>query len=245
MPYPPLRLAFCAACNSGLSVGLTSQFAECPNCRRRVAYPLSEPFGSEEWVTVPSPKYLFGCLTALGFAITDRKRRLLHVAVARIAFDWLHDEPFRLAIETAEIAAEAGKYPPHRELLRRLMARPPRAGSDTFDARQVAFAAALSPASAAPASDLRPQTRACYADAYRDLFANPFLRLTWNSDWFTRTVRDLAAHIYADHDFGAMPILADALQDAGCDDEQVLTHCRADKPHARGCWVLDAILGKE
>ena len=58
------------------------------------------------------------------------------------------------------------------------------------------------------------------------------------------TVRDLAAHIYDARDFSAMPILADALQDAGCGDEQVLTHCRANKPHARGCWVVDAILGK-
>jgi hypothetical protein len=42
-----------------------------------------------------------------------------------------------------------------------------------------------------------------------------------------------------------MPILADALQDAGCDNEEVLDHCRAaDGVHVRGCWVVDLVLGK-
>ncbi|WP_439629481.1 hypothetical protein [Gemmata sp.] len=41
-----------------------------------------------------------------------------------------------------------------------------------------------------------------------------------------------------------MPILGDALQDAGCDHDLVLGHCRGAKLHARGCWVVDAILGK-
>ena len=77
-----------------------------------------------------------------------------------------------------------------------------------------------------------------------DLFPNPFLPLTWNPEWFSSTVRTLAANMYDTRDFSAMPILADALQDAGCEDEQVLSHCRATKPHARGCWVVDAILGK-
>jgi hypothetical protein len=88
------------------------------------------------------------------------------------------------------------------------------------------------------------QPRSAFAQAYRELFANPFLPLAWKPEWFTSTVRELAAHICDARDFAAMPILADALQDAGCDDEQVLNHCRANKPHARGCWVVDAILGK-
>ncbi len=79
---------------------------------------------------------------------------------------------------------------------------------------------------------------------FRDLVPNPFLPLAWNPDWFTSTVRDLAKHIYTAHEFYSMPILADALQDADCDDEQILGHCRGDRLHARGCWVLDAILGK-
>src|SRR5947209_2610439 len=50
--------------------------------------------------------------------------------------------------------------------------------------------------------------------------------------------------LYESRDFSAMPILADALQDSGCANEQVLTHCRDGGPHVRGCWVVDAILGK-
>ena len=51
--------------------------------------------------------------------------------------------------------------------------------------------------------------------------------------------------IYDDRAFDRLPILADALIDAGCDDEQILEHCRAPGPHVRGCWVVDLVLGKE
>lgn len=82
------------------------------------------------------------------------------------------------------------------------------------------------------------------ANAYRDVFPNPFVPLEWNPEWFTSTVRGLAAHMYESREFSAMPILGDALQDAGCDHDLILGHCRGTKPHARGCWVVDAILGK-
>lgn len=63
--------------------------------------------------------------------------------------------------------------------------------------------------------------------------------------WRTPTAVALAEQMYASRDFGAMPILADALQDAGCDNEDVLTHCReAGAMHARGCWVIDLVLSK-
>ena len=50
--------------------------------------------------------------------------------------------------------------------------------------------------------------------------------------------------MYASRDFSPMPILADALQDAGCDSADILDHCRGSGPHVRGCWVVDLVLGK-
>jgi hypothetical protein len=58
-------------------------------------------------------------------------------------------------------------------------------------------------------------------------------------------VVSLAWGIYDDRAFDRMPILADALQDAGCDDEQILDHCRGPGRHLRGCWVVDLVLAKE
>lgn len=62
----------------------------------------------------------------------------------------------------------------------------------------------------------------------------------------TDTAVALAREMYASRDFSAMPILADALQDAGCDNPDVLNHCcDANQVHGRGCWVVDVVLGKE
>jgi hypothetical protein len=64
--------------------------------------------------------------------------------------------------------------------------------------------------------------------------------------WCTDTAVALARQMYESRDFSAMPILADALQDAGCEDEHTLNHCRgASAVHVRGCWVVDLVLGKE
>jgi hypothetical protein len=63
--------------------------------------------------------------------------------------------------------------------------------------------------------------------------------------WRTSDVLAVAGGIYEDRAFERMPILADALQDAGCDNEEVLAHCREPNPHARGCWVVDLLLGKQ
>ncbi|VTR96103.1 Uncharacterized protein OS=Sorangium cellulosum (strain So ce56) GN=sce5710 PE=4 SV=1 [Gemmata massiliana] len=86
---------------------------------------------------------------------------------------------------------------------------------------------------------------AAQADLMRDIFGNPFGSLEIQLEWLTETVLSLARGIYSDRAFDRMPILADALQDAGCDDEVILAHCRERGEHARGCWVIDLLLGKQ
>ena len=78
----------------------------------------------------------------------------------------------------------------------------------------------------------------------RDIFGNPFRPVAFSPEWRTDTAVTLARQMYESRDFSAMPILADALQDAGCDNEEVLAHCRGPGPHVRGCWVVDLVLGK-
>jgi hypothetical protein len=82
------------------------------------------------------------------------------------------------------------------------------------------------------------------AELVRDIFGNPFRPVTLDPSWVTSTVTALARQMYESRDLSAMPILADALQDAGCDSDDILDHCRGPGPHVRGCWVVDALLNK-
>ena len=63
--------------------------------------------------------------------------------------------------------------------------------------------------------------------------------------WLTPDVVGLARGTYEETAFDRLPLLADALMDAGCDSEDILTHCRSEGPHVRGCWVVDLLLGKD
>jgi len=77
------------------------------------------------------------------------------------------------------------------------------------------------------------------------VLGNPFRPVAFDPPWRTDTALSLAQQMYDDKEFSPMPILADALQDAGCDSADILDHCRGAGPHARGCWVVDLVLGKE
>lgn len=82
-----------------------------------------------------------------------------------------------------------------------------------------------------------------------DLLGNPFHPLlTINPSWLRWSdgiVVKIGQTIYGERRFEDMPLLADYLEDAGCDDEIMLAHFRSKGPHVRGCWVLDLLLGKE
>jgi hypothetical protein len=79
----------------------------------------------------------------------------------------------------------------------------------------------------------------------RDIFGNPFRRVSFSPEWRTTAVVAFAKQMYEARDFSAMPILADALQDAGCDNDDILNHCRGQGVRVRGCYVVDLVLGKE
>jgi hypothetical protein len=78
----------------------------------------------------------------------------------------------------------------------------------------------------------------------RDTFGNPFQPVTIDPSWRAwngGTAVNLAAAIYADRAFDRLPLLADALEDAGCADPAILGHCRGGGKHVRGCWVVDLL----
>jgi hypothetical protein len=88
--------------------------------------------------------------------------------------------------------------------------------------------------------DCKPQ-----ANLVREILGNPYRAAKFDKAWRTDTAVSLARTMYESREFSAMPILADALQDAGCDNEDILSHCRGAGPHVRGCWVCDFLLGKK
>lgn len=90
---------------------------------------------------------------------------------------------------------------------------------------------------------------AVYCRLIRCLFGNPFRPpFTPDSTWLTRNdyaLPKLATVIYDGRRWDEVLILADALEEAGCTDEAALAHLRGPGPHARGCFVVDALTGRE
>lgn len=82
------------------------------------------------------------------------------------------------------------------------------------------------------------------AELIREVFGNPFQPIATSSEWATPAVIAISRLIYEDRCFEEMCILADSLEEAGCNSTAVLNHCRYPGQHVRGCWVLDLLLGK-
>ena len=82
----------------------------------------------------------------------------------------------------------------------------------------------------------------------RDIFPNPFLEFAFDPawlEWNDGTVSELAPAIYDDRHFEDLPVLGDALEEAGCSDPLILDHCRSEAEHVRGCWVVDLMTGRD
>ena len=84
-----------------------------------------------------------------------------------------------------------------------------------------------------------------YADMLRDIAGNPFRPVAFEPQWRSPQALALAQGMYEDRCFADMPLLADALEEMGCTNSTILSHCRSTDVHVRGCWVVDLVLGRQ
>jgi hypothetical protein len=118
------------------------------------------------------------------------------------------------------------------------------AATDAAHCTAAAVEYAAHAASRAPVA-ARKEEEKSLANVVRDIFGNPFRPVTFAAEWRTDTAVALARQMNESRDSSAMPILADALEDAGCANEDMLAHCRDTKQvHVRGCWVVDLVLSR-
>jgi hypothetical protein len=204
-----------------------------------------------EWLASNAPDSL---LLALTPAASDRKLRLFACACCRRIWDLLPEGACRQAVETSERFAdgEVGADDLQRSWLaaRRLVSSVEarvggwnRLTAAEMEARDSARSSAWSAAHSVVA-DTDAKERQAQCDLLRDIF-HPFRLLTPVAGWLTREVTELAQEMYRERAFSQMPALADALTKAGCDDADVLAHCRGPGPHVRGCWIIDFLTGRQ
>jgi hypothetical protein len=158
----------------------------------------------------------------------------------------------KLAVDSREAcarrnAARAAYYA--SRLTKRVITEPRRATpsaawANWATARDVAWNAWLYSNDAARAVGLSADYWSAAHSLLIELFNNPFRPVAWSAEWRSDTALAMARQMYESREFGPMPILADALEDAGCDNPDILGHCRDEGPHVRGCWVVDLLLGK-
>jgi hypothetical protein len=194
------------------------------------------------------PRHMLGM--AFWRGASARRLRLYGCGCCRVVWDTMTDSLSRQAIVTCELYADGVASESERKRAR-LHAHAARGRisprySPAYWLAQAAYA--VTHGDAAVAADGVPDgllPDSIKAHVVRDIFGNPFRPVTFDPDWRTSTAVALATQMYDSRDFSAMPILADALQDAACDSADILDHCRGPGPYVRGCWVVDLVLGKE
>jgi hypothetical protein len=215
-----------------------------------------------EWLVCNEPirmlKFLYGKVRA-------RKKRLLGVSCCRRIWHLLRDERSRSAVELAEQSADwrisardldvisgaaeeafedaidsDGNYTPAMAAAHAASyaSNPSLRRSDLIEVIQAAT-------EASPFGVL--SEHAAQAILFRDIFGSSFhttkVKRSWLK-WNDGIIAKLAQATYNERAFDRLPILADALEEAGCTDAEILNHCRQPGEHVRGCWVVDLILGK-
>lgn len=182
---------------------------------------------------------------------TTRKGDLLAIAWSRHVWEWLGPVSRELVEEFEAFLdePEGANYTVADDMVepfRRDSDRAPEQIVELFDALPTMFGLDPAPADYRTAIDnIGRDYRRGLGLIIHEIYGNPFRSVVVEASWLTTDARLLAGGIYTDRAFDRMPILADALQDAGCDNDDILNHCRGPGPHVRGCWVIDLVLGKE
>jgi hypothetical protein len=179
-----------------------------------------------EWTACADPQRL---LEFLRGKASERKLRLFACGCVRRMWRYL-DASARQLVEVEEAVADGASraadpdWPPPSHWLR---------GPSAWEAAGYA---------------IRTSTRyeqQARAGLVRDVFGQLFYQRAPANDWLNATVMKLAQGIYAGGTFDHIPVLGDALEEAGCHDHVLLSHCRQGGRHVRGCWVVDLILSKD
>jgi hypothetical protein len=116
---------------------------------------------------------------------------------------------------------------------------------DTWQAAEWAAKTAVEAVTKTKKAQGAAEEKQAQAIMLREIMGNPFRRSTIQKKWLTPTVLRVAKGIYRKRAFYRMPQLADVLELIGCKNKILLEHCREQKEHAFGCWVLDSIMGKK
>lgn len=216
----------------------------------------------QEWLVAIDPTPMLECLKGKA---SDRKLRLLAVSFAQRAVHLCEGKRAIDALGVAELIADGeasgGKRVTAYRWVAKTFSHPVSAAlaasshSAAIDSGREAvryLAIHTAPLDAEPgAEQLRDHERererehVTQCGILRDIFGNPFRPVAVDPAWLTSDVVAIANGIYDEKAFDRLPILADALQDAGCEHADILNHCRHSVSHVRGCWVVDLLLGKE
>jgi hypothetical protein len=203
-----------------------------------------------EWLACADPQKM---LEFLEDRASDRKLRLFGCACTRQVWDLLTEDCFRDAVEVAERFADGRASGKELAVAKResgaALERRGLGGltGPRYSALRCAWSCTRNPPTAAvyPLWVFTDEpSRKWEVVLLRDVFGNPFRAVTLAAAWLTPSVTTLAQAIYDGRAFGHLPILADALEEAGSSDPEMLGHLRGPGPHAGGCWCLDLLLGK-
>jgi hypothetical protein len=222
----------------------------------------------EEWLSGDFEAFELWLLTGHEeVPVSDRKLRLWAAGCCRLCWGLLKDKRSRAAVEAAEQyadgllgaadlaavsrgASEAGETlsnfdravkPLRHAALAADAVAAPHLGPVIGAPRRAVLA--LGVAGPTPKAGAQQAVLALL----RDVLGNPFRRVKIKSPWLkwnSGTVPSIAQGIYQERAFERLPVLADALEDAGCADTALLGHLRGPGPHVRGCWALDLLLGR-